>query len=985
MPGADNYTLTIEGQARGSAEIEKLNRALAGTASGLSDVKGKTDEYRDSAEKAGKATADFVGGMLGSVAAAKAVGIELLQLSTYATAHAVTTEKLVNSYRLIRLALSPTLFTAGTIGIGILTEKYISLLYSQGKLIEQNALLAAKTNLTVREVETLGSVSRATGQSSTFLADAVTSLNKQLADADSKQKTAAALKELGLSLSQLSSSGRDSVDNLGSIAFALGRLEDPAAKARIAFALFGEETAEKILPSLNEGLTKNLRTARDWELGLSDTARAMVTKFKSDMDSFLQEAQRTFAELKLSAEKARKEILEVFAAAGQAPQTAGFRSLANATKPLPSDEQFKFSLQSDNARLLANTQNNLAGGLLSATQGGAAVVDQIRAKFANSLEGLQAQQQELQKQRSLLTESLDRAGKGALSDVDRALANTSLISVSRALQETDRRIESIKDATKKAEDEKRAIAEFARKREELRELIDKEFFLGLQGKGPLSVKPLGKSREDFGDLASSQVDFGLDQLALGRIGRGDRDAITGRGTDSVLALEQQRKNAKEDTLKLNERAIRASQQEVDFQARKIELLAGPGGEVDAVNKITQLRLNSLEQQKALTEDTFNLELEQVKIREDRELRILTLKKEQREQARNAGEALFDATLAGGGGLRQFALNQFLAPGRKIAGNAAVELFGNSIGKLQLPGLTGTNGQPNAFGRLLAGTPFGIDPLKSATDLNTQATIANTQALLSQGSTGAGLAGLIGTGKGGALGKLGGFDLSKVFGGVSTSGISTFDDSALNRADGTRNLDLIGLTSGIPINSSATTTGFTLAKGLGVTAAVGAGAFGAYSGFKSGGAQGALTGTASLAGTGASILALSGVAGPAAPILAGVGLALGVVSSLLGDPKKKRASEIDSALEGRRYTEPESVDIFESTRGDQLYYDGRGNLKGSGSKVTYNITNNIQAMDAQSFEQFLQTNTGALDKGISRLVADGGGSSIPAISQAIGTS
>ena len=357
------------------------------------------------------------------------------------------------------------------------------------------------------------------------------------------------------------------------------------------------------------------------------------------------------------------------------------------------------------------------------------------------------------------------------------------------------------------------------------------------------------------------------------------------------------------------------------------------------NRITALRLNALEQQKALGGDLFQIQLEQYRVQEEREIRILELKQRQREEVRQAGESLFDAALAGGGGIRQFALSQALVPARKIAGNVAVELFGGSSGKFQLPGLTGANGAPNFLGRALQGTPFGIDPLKSATDANTVATNANTAALIGV-RTGVGAPGVAG-GIGGTLQQI--IGAGGVLSGQSGTNPLVFHASDTlsgfqNQQRGTRGLELLGI---------KTQTGpGNLARGVGIGGVLAGSAFGAYSGFSAGGAQGALQGSSSLLGGAAGLLPLLGVSGPAAPIIGGIALALGVGGALLGDPKKKEQERIDKMLDSARYSEASGMNYMTTTTGASLDYNKRGDIR------VYNINTTIpvDTMDARSFQE-----------------------------------
>ena len=66
---------------------------------------------------------------------------------------ATTTDTILNSFRLLRLALSPTLFTGLTIGAGLAAESIFKLTLAQGTLIQQRQALAASTDTSYASVE----------------------------------------------------------------------------------------------------------------------------------------------------------------------------------------------------------------------------------------------------------------------------------------------------------------------------------------------------------------------------------------------------------------------------------------------------------------------------------------------------------------------------------------------------------------------------------------------------------------------------------------------------------------------------------------------------------------------------------------------------------------------------------------------------------------------------------------------------------------
>ncbi|MDQ1471040.1 MAG: hypothetical protein QOJ99_2520 [Bryobacterales bacterium] len=118
---------------------------------------------------------------------------------------------------------------------------------------------------------------------------------------------------------------------------------------------------------------------------------------------------------------------------------------------------------------------------------------------------------------------------------------------------------------------------------------------------------------------------------------------------------------------------------------------------------------------------------------------------------------------------------------------------------------------------------------------------------------------------------------------------------------------------LPGYDKGKSSGFGLnAKTLGIAGAAIGGGIAAFDQFRHADVRGAIGGTGALAGATGSILALSGVSGPAVPILAGVGLALGLVTSLIGDPKKIRENEITLALERNRRHVPTALNVSQDS-------------------------------------------------------------------------
>lgn len=365
-------------------------------------------------------------------------------------------------------------------------------------------------------------------------------------------------------------------------------------------------------------------------------------------------------------------------------------------------------------------------------------------------------------------------------------------------------------------------------------------------------------------------------------------------------------------------ALRAS---VQFESERLRLIAGPGGELAAVRAIAQLRLDAIERELAITGDLRKADQERLQVFRDRQLEQLRIARERDDRNRQTGGQVFDALLSGGAGVGRFVSGLGLGFGRQIFGNTFAELARGTTGALQLPGQTGADGRPNFLGRVLSGTPFGLDPNKVSLDANTIATQQNTAALL--GGRG-----------GGILGSIPG-----VFGG-GTSLSNPFVFSASGRSSGITGPD--GLPLGIVgqgLGLGNPNLGLTLGQKIGAAAGAVGGGFLIKSGIQQGGVAGALDIGSGTAGALAALLPLIGVSGPAAPILAGAALGAQVVKSLLPDPRKARARSIQQAIDASRFDFGDGAAIdTDFARGGSL----------ASTKGGIIVIQNISAADAQSF-------------------------------------
>ncbi len=351
--------------------------------------------------------------------------------------------------------------------------------------------------------------------------------------------------------------------------------------------------------------------------------------------------------------------------------------------------------------------------------------------------------------------------------------------------------------------------------------------------------------------------------------------------------------------------------------RLVELLAGPGGEVQAARTIRDLRISTARDE---------VELAQANL--DYQVRIAEISRRQREEFRQGLGSTFDALTAGGAGIRGYLSGFARTTGRTIFQNVGTDLFGGLAGRFALPGQTNGSGGLNFLGRALQGTVLGVSPEKLATDANTAATNANTAALIAAaGGNPASVAGLTG-GVASALG------LGNIFSGVSRTNPLILSANGRAGQGGTPIVNELGDIEGYVSGQSSA-----FGRGVGISASLAGGAIGVLSGIRQGGARGAVTAAASASGAFAGLASFIPALGPAAPFAAAGALLLGLGGSLFPDPKKTRDAAINGEIDSRRFTDFSGTSYSTDRFGRGFDSNFRGDLRP--------IVVNFNAVDAAS--------------------------------------
>ena len=885
MGATDRFQLLLETATRGEAELRRFEQSInrladvaersqnrtassyERTSKRASDALKKTG---DDARQFGQRIQDFISRPLSSAGNA---------LQEFAAGGGKTTAVL------------------GGIALGVAgaSTAIFSFVQASAQGAREISNFADSTGFTLNQMDRFRAVAKLSNFELTNLNQAAVDLSLALRDTGGQgERTRTSLRELGISFSDSTGKVRPLNAILLETIDAVSKIDETSQRVRLSTVLGGEDAAARI-----QSLLKNYQAMNKVAGELGFGTRENVIKP-------LNEAATETAKLGLQFDILRdklsvpftfvlKQVNEFLASPNQAARDPrGFFGVPDSEVPTFNSADPLSLSRADILRRPPTTPGffpstiDAALGRIRANAAGGAAAFQRFSSGAGGEQSIQFRLARIQQERASLLNTL---GQGTLGE---ASFNSTLSGINR-LTEEERSLQKALERLEAA----RAGAQIT-----------------VQA-GDLSLRPRGVPslfrRAEASRIAQAggvSGNFQTSEAAIAAANPARAEANAGFG---ALLLRQDAEQ--------RERILGITQQELNFQTRKLELLAGPGGERAAIEEIAKLKLAALEEEAARSTENFNIRDRQNQIEQERVLALLELDRRRKQEGREAIGRTFDALISrGAGGLGALVRSVGLSQVRTIAQNAG-EGLSNAGG-----GFLGRIGQASGLGRFLGGTLF--DPanaqntLKTSTDQNTVATQQNTAALLGVRSTVSG-------GGAGALSTIAGL----------IPGFSPSLDRASNAAAGTRNLNTAGLISGLPLNTS--NKNFSLGQGVGIAGAGLAGALGAINGFKAGGAQGILTGTGAIAGAAASIVALSGSTGPAAPILAGIGLALAATAALIGDPKKNRDKALDRLVSNAAFSETTPLDFALSTSGSGFDYNKRGDIRATPIMLT------INALDARS--------------------------------------
>jgi hypothetical protein len=464
------------------------------------------------------------------------------------------------------------------------------------------------------------------------------------------------------------------------------------------------------------------------------------------------------------------------------------------------------------------------------------------------------------------------------------------------------------------------------------------------------------------DESQVRESLGHDQIKLEKeIGEVRVQQIKASGKYAEEVYKADGEHAK-DLIKAEQDRIKADRQIADIQLSSEkstiqrqfgrqqgigDLMTTPGNEVAQIQKTYQLRIalsdqlasKELDRLKNETDlnkkriDAANLlkdiDTERGEAELDREMKLLELQHKRVEEAKTEAGNLASAIMGGGHGLQAY----FKGMGTNLAHGVLTNVLTPIVSGFQtraagaIPGQRDDQGGMTSIGKWLQGTILGSrDDIKNAPLMaNTVALNTLTTALTGKAIAGAdpSVGGSVSSGSG-ILGSLG-----KLFSGGSSTSTDSFGGGATDTygnptfGNPTYDQQSQGYALGDPTSFSSNT-----GKYLTGGAMLAGGAFAAYNGFSRGGAQGALQGTAGVAGMASGVMAMAGVAGPAAPIVAAIGMGLGMISALLGDPKERRQTAISREIRDALYMAPPSVSVSSDITGARTRTNRAGQTEGT---------------------------------------------------------
>lgn len=226
--------------------------------------------------------------------------------------HEVAVSKLINMYRAARIALAPTLFTAGTLGAGVLAEYAVMQTAAQARQVQADSFTAARSGRSFQNVSTIGMAGVLSGE--------------------------------GRGRFQ-SVFGEKSPGRIQDLVDQYRELKDPIDQAAFGVKNFGDN-AERALPLLRDRLKENIDRASELSAALNGPMRESLAGMREELRAPGERLKELASDFRNLREEAKQKlvftVIAVHDTIGKAPAPELLLGLPVPPEAprLPSDLQF---------------------------------------------------------------------------------------------------------------------------------------------------------------------------------------------------------------------------------------------------------------------------------------------------------------------------------------------------------------------------------------------------------------------------------------------------------------------------------------------------------------------------------------------------------------------------------------------------------------------------------------------------------------------
>jgi len=943
--------LLINIRTQGGSEMDQLRRATGGMAQEALQASRVVGNFEANIRNISKTTADTKRG-IESLAASIRSGVQ----DPFGAAGRAA-ERLVLRFGTLGIAAAGIAAAAA-----VASKQLFDMARVTGQLAEQELLLAERTGLTVREVGLYSAASKIAGVNVESFVVAVRTLSEALSEGTEEgQRGKRALTQLGIEATNLNGQIKPVGQLFFEIADALNRIPQPTERARIAVSIFGRGALE-LLPLLRGNFRELITEVERMGVIFTDSGVRTAARFDDALDRLGLKARKVSRDIGLAV----AETADAFGLLGpKTPLEETHIGTRVVGPPLPPGGGVGTILKALDER----DKSKRAQELFESLQGPQESIRRLQAErqaiLKSILTATEAQQGNLAEEARVIdgkikqVERILEAQRDAHTKLAQAQARTAaLLNQFRPQPKTEigRFDQQVADALQELRGFPDLANQVTARAAETRQAMVKEIIAKSIASGKEMAKEAVEKLEKAPDKTPEQIAREVMERAKqslesqNKIIDAFRKAERDRDIDRLRALE-------------------------DYQNRRDELLAGPGGDVRVAQEqhARRLRFIDIELERRLAAAAMVLDAEErlIAVEEARhraglefqqaqhnfELRLLEMQQQKLQEFRDIAGRVFDALVAGGQtSLRDLFRGMMLTQLRTIFVNVAAEAFkglggvlGGAIGGQRDP----QSGKLTPLGRILQGTVLGIEN-KELAEATRNSTASQQQLKSSTDNLKGSVDRLTATISGAASGAVGGGGLQGAVEGVKEALDEVSDPSAATSAKQRSRAgqvlgDIGGLAAGVAgiiLGGKAGAPGLAaLAAGpligqslenlitqlggnkgvahrVGQAGIIAGGAFGVISGIKEGGTRGTLHAVSSAAATAAAL-------DPepiSKAILAAIAVTTDIVASFVGPNVEKRKREIAAALERNRYADPSSQDLLVDLYGRQMDRDVAGTFR-----------------------------------------------------------